>query len=39
MTTPRFNVLIHAIRAVAVLVLLLVPALNSWINGHVMAGR
>lgn len=38
-TTPWFNVLIHAICAVAVLVLLLVPALSSWVNGHVMAGR
>jgi hypothetical protein len=38
-TTPWFNVLIHAVCAVAVLVLLLVPALNSWVNGHVMAGR
>jgi hypothetical protein len=38
-TTPWFNVLIHAICAIAVLVLLLVPALNSWVNGHVIAGR
>ncbi|HEX6760528.1 MAG TPA: hypothetical protein VF086_19295 [Propionibacteriaceae bacterium] len=37
--TPWFNVLIHAICAVAVLVLLLVPALNRWVKGHVMAGR
>jgi hypothetical protein len=38
-TTPWFNVLIHAMCAIAVLVLLLVPALNSWVIGHVMAGR
>jgi hypothetical protein len=33
-TTPWFNVLIHAICAIAVL-----PALSTWVNGHVMAGR
>jgi hypothetical protein len=38
-TTPWFNVLIHAVCAVAVLILLLVPALSNWINGHVTAGR
>jgi hypothetical protein len=38
-TTPWFNVLIHAVCAVAVLILLFVPALNNWVNEHVMAGR
>ena len=38
-TTPWFNVLIHAIGAVGVLVLLMVPPLASWVDGHVMAGK
>ena len=37
--TPWYNVLIHALGAVAVLVLLRVPLLSSWVGGHVMAGR
>jgi|SoiMetStandDraft_5_1073268.scaffolds.fasta_scaffold04914_7 hypothetical protein len=37
--TPWFNVLIHAIGAVGVLVLLIVPTLASWVDGHVMAGK
>ena len=36
--TPGFNVLIHAVGDAGVLVLLTVPALESWVNGHVMAG-
>ena len=38
-TTPWFNVLIHAIGAVGVLVLLMVPPLAHWVDGHVMAGK
>ena len=38
-TTPWFNVLIHAVGAIGVLVLLTVPALESWVEGHVMAGK
>jgi hypothetical protein len=38
-TTPWFNVLIHAVGAIGVLVLLTVPALASWVDGHVMAGK
>jgi hypothetical protein len=37
--TPWFNVLIHAVGAIGVLVLLTVPALASWVDGHVMAGK
>ena len=37
-TTPGFNVLIHALGDAGVLALLTVPALESWVNGHVMAG-
>jgi hypothetical protein len=36
---PAFNVLIHALGNVGVLVLLLVPALEHWVDGHVLAGR
>jgi hypothetical protein len=38
-TTPWFNVLIHALGNVGVLVLLLVPSLEHWVDGHVLAGR
>jgi hypothetical protein len=38
-TTPGFNVLIHALGNVGVLVLLLVPSLEHWVDGHVLAGR
>ena len=38
-TTPWFNVLIHAVGAIGVLVLLTVPSLASWVDGHVMAGK
>jgi hypothetical protein len=34
---PGFNVLIHALGSVGVLVLLLVPTLERWVNGHVLA--
>jgi hypothetical protein len=37
-TTPWFNVLIHVVGATGVLVLLLVPTLETWVDGHVMAG-
>lgn len=36
--TPWWNVLVHAIGSGGVLVLLLVPRLESWVSGHVMAG-
>lgn len=38
-TTPGFNVLIHAIGDLGVFVLLLVPALERWVDGHVTSGR
>jgi hypothetical protein len=38
-TTPWFTVVVHALPAAAVLLLLLLPTLSSWVNGHVMAGR
>ena len=38
-TTPWWNVLVHAVGAAGVLILLTVPALASWVNGHVMAGK
>ncbi|RYP85708.1 hypothetical protein EKO23_11955 [Nocardioides guangzhouensis] len=37
-TTPGFNVLIHVVGATGVLVLLLVPTLETWVDGHVMSG-
>jgi hypothetical protein len=33
-----WNVLVHALGAVGVLVLLTVPSLRTWVDGHVMAG-
>jgi hypothetical protein len=36
---PWYNVLIHAVGGVAVLVFLRMPTLSSWVGGHVMAGR
>jgi hypothetical protein len=36
--SPGFNVLIHALGSVGVLVLLLVPSLERWVDGHVLAG-
>lgn len=38
-TAPLFNVLIHALGSAGVLVLLLVPSLERWVDGHVMSGR
>jgi hypothetical protein len=35
---PGFNVLVHALGSVGVLVLLLVPTLERWVDGHVLAG-
>jgi peptidoglycan/LPS O-acetylase OafA/YrhL len=37
--TPWWNVFVHVLGAAGVLVLLVVPSLHSWVNGHVMAGR
>jgi hypothetical protein len=37
-TNPGFVVLIHALGSVGVWVLLLVPSLERWVNGHVVAG-
>jgi hypothetical protein len=37
--TPWWNVFVHALGAIAVLVLLTVPLLESWVDGHVFAGR
>lgn len=37
-TAPWFNVLIHAAGSVGVLVLLTVPVMERWVDGHVMAG-
>jgi hypothetical protein len=36
--SPGFNVLVHALGSVGVLVLLLVPTLERWVDGHVLAG-
>jgi hypothetical protein len=38
-SNPEFNVLIHVLGNVGVLVLLLVPSLEHWVNGHVLAGK
>jgi hypothetical protein len=35
---PAFNVVIHVLGNVGVLALLLVPSLEQWVNGHVLAG-
>jgi len=37
-TAPGFNVLIHALGSGGVLLLLLVPQLEQWVDGHVMSG-
>jgi hypothetical protein len=36
--SPGFNVLVHALGSIGVWVLLLVPSLEQWVNGHVIAG-
>ncbi|MGH3440983.1 MAG: hypothetical protein ACRDUY_02855 [Nitriliruptorales bacterium] len=36
--TPWFNVLVHALGSTGVLVLLRVPALERWVDSHVMSG-
>jgi peptidoglycan/LPS O-acetylase OafA/YrhL len=36
---PPFDVAIHALGCAGVLVLLRVPRLEHWVNGHVVAGR
>jgi hypothetical protein len=38
-TTPWWNVLVHAVGAAGVLILLTVPRLATWVDGHVMAGK
>jgi hypothetical protein len=35
---PGFNAFIHALGSVGVLVLLLMPSLERWVDGHVIAG-
>jgi hypothetical protein len=35
---PAFNVAIHVLGSVGVWVLLLVPSLERWVDGHVLAG-
>lgn len=36
---PGFDVLVHALGDLGVFVLLLVPGLERWVRGHVLAGR
>ena len=36
---PAFDVVIHALGSIGVLVLLLVPSLERWMDGRVLAGR
>jgi hypothetical protein len=38
-TNPTFTALVHVPGSIGVLVLLLIPALERWVNGHVMSGR
>jgi hypothetical protein len=38
-TTPQFNVFIHAVGDAGVFILLLVPRLEHWVSGHVVAGH
>lgn len=38
-TTPGFNVFIHALGVAGVFILLLVPRLEHWVRGHVIAGH
>jgi hypothetical protein len=37
-TTPGFTVLIHLVGSAGVLILLLVPPLERWVDSHVMSG-
>ena len=36
---PAFTVAVHVLGNIGVLVLLLVPSLEHWVDGHVLAGR
>jgi hypothetical protein len=36
---PEFNVAIHALGNIGVMVLLLVPSLERWVGGHILGGR
>ncbi len=38
-TNPAFNVFIHVLGSAGVLILLAVPALERWVNGHVVSGQ
>ncbi len=38
-TNPAFDVVIHALGSMGVLILLRVPTLEHWVHGHVAAGR
>ena len=38
-TTPAFNVFVHGLGDAGVFVLLLVPSLERWVSGHVVAGH
>jgi len=38
-TNPGFNVLVHVLGSAGVLLLLVVPTLERWVSGHVIAGR
>jgi hypothetical protein len=38
-SNPAFNVVIHALGNAGVFILLLVPSLEHWVDGHVLAGR
>ena len=38
-TNPAFDVVIHALGSVGVLILLRVPRFEHWVHGHVAAGR
>jgi hypothetical protein len=38
-TAPEFNVFIHAAGDAGVFILLLVPRLEHWVSGHVVAGH
>jgi hypothetical protein len=38
-TNPAFNAVVHIIGSAGVLALLLIPALERWVSGHVTSGR